>query len=325
MQLDCTTLVTVLKSGGVSSVRLFELAQPLLQDKEKFELLCSKLIDAMVQEFDWSEECKKPLPLPFFERAYEFLIAVLPLDNSKSEGKLFDLFAFNERFLACQLENPDNAQQQLILMAERINDKIIDIFNSPSEQFFDLHVKRYNRLLNILFGTYTSPTFYTLALQRLITHISHTIIAVSPDAALAALSYLLTDMTININLWTIETMSSLFNHATRLALSMTADFQHLFARSLIMVIKILASNKLVYSFFEEKRILVLTQTLLRDLMLVLDNQDTLDQIKRTVDATYFLTDISILVLSLDDQDLNGQYNRLSSTLNASSRNLNDSN
>lgn len=321
MQLDCTTLVTVLKLGGVSSARLFELAEPLLQDNNNFEPLCAKLIDAMIQEFDWSEECKKPLSLPFFERAYEFFITVLPMANSKCEEKLLDLFAFNERFLTHQLENHEYTQNQLIFMAERVNDRIIEILNSTSEQLFDVYSRRYNRLLDTLFGPSMSPALRTLALQRLINHISHTIVAMSPDAAMATLAYLLTDMTLNIDIWSVDTMISLFNHATRLALSTTLAFQHIFARSLIAVVRILASNTLVYSFFDRRRTSTLSQTLLQDLMLLLDKQDALDKIKGTIDEEYFLSDINNIVLTLDDQDLKERYSRLSSALDAASGHL----
>lgn len=321
MQLDCTTLVALLKSGGVSSVRLFELAQPLLQDETNIGPLYSKLIDAVEQEFNWSEECKRPISPPFFERAYEFFIAVLPLANSKYEAQLVKLFTFTEQFLTYQMGDHKQAHHPLVFVAERVNDRIVDILGCNSKPFFDLYIKRYSRLLEALFGPSMAPNFRILALQRIISHISHTIMAISPDAALATLTYLLTDMTLNIEAWSVDTIISLFNHAVQLACSMSPEFQCLFARSLIEVARMLVSNTLIYSFFDSKLVSALSRTLLRGLLLLLDKQDILDKIKGTSDATYFISCISNAIFTLDDEGLGEHYNRLASALGASPRQL----
>ncbi|EFO61531.1 Hypothetical protein GLP15_4602 [Giardia lamblia P15] len=318
MQLDCTALVALLKSGGMSSVRLFELAQPLLRNEATIASLYSKLIDVMKREFDWSEECKKPLSVFFFERAYEFFIAVLPLTTFKHETQLIELFTFTEHFLTYQITNHSLTHYQLVFLAEKVNDKAIDILGCTSKSTFDLCVGRYNRLLNVLFGPSITPNFRILALQRIIQHISQVIVQTSSDTVLAALVYLLTDMTLNIDIWTVDTIISLFNHATQLALSTTSTFQCLFTESLIETMWVLASNTLVYSFFDSKHITALSRTLLRSLLLLLDKQDVLDKIKETTDVTRLISGIGNIALTLEDQDIKEHYDSLLSILGLTS-------
>lgn len=133
-------------------------------------------------------------------------------------------------------------------VAERVNDKASDILGCTSKSASELYIRRYSRLLDVLFDSLTTPNFRILALQRIIQHISQVIVPASSDTALAALVYLLTDMTLNIDAWTVDTIISLFNHAAQLALSMALAFQCLFAESLIETVRVLASNTLVYSF-----------------------------------------------------------------------------
>lgn len=318
MQLDCTALVALLKSGGMSSVRLFELAQPLLQNETTLASLCSKLTDAMKREFDWSEECKKPLSVFFFERAYEFFIAVLPLTNLKHETQLIELFTFTEHFLTYQMKNRGPAHYQLVFVAERVNDKATDILGCTSKSASELYIRRYSRLLDVLFDSLTTPNFRILALQRIIQHISQVIVPASSDTALAALVYLLTDMTLNIDAWTVDTIISLFNHAAQLALSMALAFQCLFAESLIETVRVLASNTLVYSFLDSKHVTALSRTLLRNLSLLLDKQDVLDKVKGTTDMTCLLSSIDNMALTLDDQGIKEHYDKLLSALSLTS-------